>query len=382
MGAFLPRPITTTKTEKDAANGLKWMVCSMQGWRVDMEDAHISVGSLTDRLKNFSLFAVFDGHAGKKVAEDTASEFTKFLADTSPFNDEKFTDTNYDEQKIRAGIREAFRKWDKELKLRTTQQPSRDRSGSTATGVLITKKHFFFFNAGDSRTILVSDSKVTFSTEDHKPTNEAEKKRIEDAGGRVMIQRINGSLAVSRALGDFEYKNRDDLDDLHQLVSPDPDVTCKERNLDSDNFIVVACDGIYDVMNNEEIAEFCQDRIESSPDEDTVPETLLHLCLNKGSRDNMSAIIIGLDNYPKPNDEKIRKDKELDDKIVKKLNEYLQDSQNPETQRLDEFVTSLQQEDFILECPTIGGIETIVAKRGFITRQFEHFEHFDNLKKS
>ena len=40
--------------------------------------------------------------------------------------------------------------------------------------------------------------------------NDGEKRRIEEAGGRVMIQRINGSLAVSRALGDFEYKQRTD----------------------------------------------------------------------------------------------------------------------------------------------------------------------------
>ena len=73
---------------------------------------------------------------------------------------------------------------------------------STATGVLVTPKHFFFFNAGDSRTILVRNNKVEFATLDHKPTNPEEKKRIEDAGGRVMIQRINGSLAVSRALGE------------------------------------------------------------------------------------------------------------------------------------------------------------------------------------
>ena len=157
---------------------------------------------------------------------------------------------------------------------------------STATGVLITPKDYFFFNAGDSRTLLVRNEQVEFFTEDHKPTNEGEKKRIEDAGGRVMIQRINGSLAVSRALGDFEYKNRDDLDDLSQLVSPDPDVTCMARKTDADNFIVVACDGIYDVMSNEEIAEFCHDRLESSEDEFAVPETLLNLCLHKVNNNN------------------------------------------------------------------------------------------------
>ena len=72
---------------------------------------------------------------------------------------------------------------------------------STATGVLITPKHFFFFNIGDSRTLLVRNREVEFASDDHKPTNDGEKRRIENAGGRVMIQRINGSLAVSRALG-------------------------------------------------------------------------------------------------------------------------------------------------------------------------------------
>ena len=81
---------------------------------------------------------------------------------------------------------------------------------STATGVLITPKHYFIFNVGDSRSILIKDKKLHFSSEDHKPMNDGEKRRIEEAGGRVMIQRINGSLAVSRALGDFEYKQRTD----------------------------------------------------------------------------------------------------------------------------------------------------------------------------
>ena len=82
---------------------------------------------------------------------------------------------------------------------------------STATGVLITPLHYFVFNVGDSRSILVRNKQLHFASNDHKPMNEKEKERIEAAGGRVMIQRINGSLAVSRALGDFEYKQRNDM---------------------------------------------------------------------------------------------------------------------------------------------------------------------------
>ena len=62
---------------------------------------------------------------------------------------------------------------------------------------------------------MVRDKKLYFSSSDHKPINEEEKQRIEKAGGRVMIQRINGSLAVSRALGDFDYKQRDDIGTIY-----------------------------------------------------------------------------------------------------------------------------------------------------------------------
>ena len=60
--------------------------------------------------------------------------------------------------------------------------------------------------------------------QDHKPSNEPEKERIQNAGGSVMIQRVNGSLAVSRALGDFEYKNVEGKGPTEQLgeISPSP----------------------------------------------------------------------------------------------------------------------------------------------------------------
>lgn len=114
--------------------------------------------------------------------------------------------------------------------------------------------------SGDSRAVVAGKNEI-FGTEDHKPYLEKERKRIEGAGGSVMIQRINGSLAVSRAFGDYEYKDDPRLPADQQLVSPEPDVYIRERNLENDQFMVVACDGIYDVMTNEELAEFVKDRL-------------------------------------------------------------------------------------------------------------------------
>lgn len=59
---------------------------------------------------------------------------------------------------------------------------------------------------GDSRAVFGSGGKVSFATEDHKPTNAIEKERVEAAGGTVEYERVCGNLAVSRAVGDFCYK--------------------------------------------------------------------------------------------------------------------------------------------------------------------------------
>ena len=75
--------------------------------------------------------------------------------------------------------------------------------GCTATVILITKTHIFCANSGDSRTVLARSQGCLPLSEDHKPDNEIEKARIEAAGGFVAENRVNGNLALSRALGDF-----------------------------------------------------------------------------------------------------------------------------------------------------------------------------------
>ena len=87
---------------------------------------------------------------------------------------------------------------------------SEDRSGSTVVCCFVYSTHIIIANLGDSRAVMYSgrghQSSVVMATLDHKPVLPKERERIINAGGYVMIQRINGSLAVSRALGDFDYK--------------------------------------------------------------------------------------------------------------------------------------------------------------------------------
>ena len=88
--------------------------------------------------------------------------------------------------------------------------------GCTATVILITKNDIYCANAGDSRTVLGRSSGTMCCelSEDHKPENATEKARIEAAGGFVEENRVNGSLNLSRSIGDFEYKSKKELDYL------------------------------------------------------------------------------------------------------------------------------------------------------------------------
>ena len=70
------------------------------------------------------------------------------------------------------------------------------------------------------------------------------------------MKRVNGDLAVSRALGDFVYKLSKDLPPEKQQVSCEPDVHVHVRRADADQFVVLACDGIWDVMTNQECAKY------------------------------------------------------------------------------------------------------------------------------
>jgi hypothetical protein len=150
-------------------------------------------------------------------------------------------------------------------------------SGTTAVVVLVTPDWLVCANAGDSRSIFSkSNHRAVPLSYDHKPDDEEEEKRIRAAGGYVAGGRVEGDLAVSRGLGDFRFKHlptvmaagKGDIDNSNspskttptpilmtpgdQKVSPVPDIILQNRNHEQDEFLVLACDGIWDVRSNQE----------------------------------------------------------------------------------------------------------------------------------
>ena len=176
-------------------------------------------------------------------------------------------------------------------------------SGSTAVCIIITPSHIVCANVGDSRCYIGTKHSVIALTDDHKPSLPEEEARIIAAGAFVSDDRVNGELAMSRALGDFQYKKNNDINMSEQAVNCYPDISIYTRNYTIDNIIILACDGIWDVMNGLDACNFITDIIlknDSNILMQDVCRNLVLLALRLGSGDNISAIIVNLNPIQRP----------------------------------------------------------------------------------
>ncbi|XP_059476848.1 protein phosphatase 1A [Neocloeon triangulifer] len=365
MGAFLDKPKTEKYNERGSGNGLRYGLASMQGWRVEMEDAHCAVTALPGELKDWSFYAVFDGHAGARVSAHCATnlldcimqtdEFKKSIGDSDPTS---ATDA------IKQGIRSGFLNLDENMRELPEVATGEDKSGSTAVCALITPQTVFIANCGDSRAIISRDGYPSFSTRDHKPIMPDEKERIQRAGGSVMIQRVNGSLAVSRALGDYEYKNVEGKGPCEQLVSPEPEIFVEQRDDARDEFMVLACDGVWDVMSNEDLCSFVSSRMVLTDDLELIANQVIDTCLYKGSRDNMSVVVVAFPAAPKVSSKAIAQEEELEQQLEKHITELVEQNDSITFQQL---IRSMHE----LEIPNIPPGGGLSAKRNFVEEVFK-----------
>jgi len=213
-------------------------------------------------------------------------------------------------------------------------KPGKD-SGCTAVMALLVNNKLYVANAGDSRCVVSVGGKAHDMSKDHKPEDELELKRICKAGGRVSSDgRVNGGLNLSRALGDHNYKKNKDLPNTEQMITALPDVTVLDITPDDNNFIVLACDGIWNSLSSQEVVDFILERI-NKPDVklSSICEELFEQCLAPNTLsdgtgcDNMTCIIVKL----KPNQKRSRIDDDENDSEGGEYKKHKSNSNEPES---------------------------------------------------
>ncbi|KAG5455129.1 putative protein phosphatase [Clonorchis sinensis] len=195
-------------------------------------------------------------------ADEDASS-TEDSEDTDDDDEDEDEDEDEACRGLRLGVPSA-------LKDQDDSEPGVD-SGTTACVALLLPYNgivkLFVANAGDSRAVLCRGTVAVDLSVDHKPEDEDEKSRITAAGGTVTRDgRVNGGLNLSRALGDHSYKQVQGLPLAAQMITPSPDVTQFDLIPGSDQFLVIACDGVWNSMTSQEVVDFVRERLQPKLD--------------------------------------------------------------------------------------------------------------------
>ncbi len=295
MGQTLSSPLTEkVHCLQGEDDRIKYAASSMQGWRITMEDAHTIILNLNESTKNssdsphVSFIGVYDGHGGTAVAQYAGQNLHSKIAATKEFGE-----MNYE-----AAMKRGFLDLDAEIAKGSAFQT--DVSGCTACTCLITPDwKAIIANAGDSRAVLSRSGRAVPLSVDHKPYNEKESERITRAGGFVQMGRVNGNLALSRALGDLDFKKNTTLPAEEQAVTANPDVFSYPL-VDEDELIIIACDGIWDCLDNQEVIDFVRLKLAETRDIMATCNALMHHCLADSVEmegvgcDNMTVVITAI----------------------------------------------------------------------------------------
>jgi len=224
------------------------------------------------------MFGVFDGHGGKMVSNMSAKTVLEcFQAHPrvvksrgGPGGGKKHSlgdrrhKTPMEIDDVKKALYDSFLEADR--RMRPAVEAADDFSGSTAVVAVVSPTFVVVANCGDSRAVMgIGGSTTVPLSWDHKPTQFQESARIVAAGGCVSNGRVDGDLAVSRSLGDYQFKRNSERKETRQRVSPEPDLTVYHRRADTDGqFLVLACDGVWDIMTNERCTGFLWNQMQQA----------------------------------------------------------------------------------------------------------------------
>ena len=239
-------------------------VISEKGIRNTMEDAHFVDTDFGGRQWIFC--GIYDGHGGQFASGYAAENMHRVFLDNllhGATPQQAFIDSY---EKISAGL-------------------SEQTSGTTAVNIFIKNGIIYTANAGDARAIVIGKNQVIQLTIDHRVGNTEERQRIENSGGRIVYSYVSngaGGLMPTRTIGDQPFKS------VGVIATPS---VGEHRISPDDSVLLIGCDGLFDVMSNEEIADFASRTVNISSLLENLKREVL---VNRSGTDNLTIIALKL----------------------------------------------------------------------------------------
>jgi protein phosphatase PTC2/3 len=269
----------------------KGMCESIQGTRATMEDTWTCIDCLTSELPalgdsyHFSYYGVYDGHCGDQAARLCRDQLHRRVAETPHF--------------LQGNVEQAFITGMLGLDRAIIQagQDENWNAGATVASAFIVDGALYTANLGDSLVVLAqrtdasADPTAVVLATVHKATVPDEKKRIIDAGGMVMSGRVFGDLAISRAVGDKQYKKPVcDAD----FISSVPHTTKVLLSPTQHEFIVLATDGLWDKVTPQETVKHVAALRAQTPQPSVheIARSLVDLASQRASSDNITVLVV------------------------------------------------------------------------------------------
>jgi len=278
--------------------------------RSSFEDCSIyaPAGSWNAPESNMALISVIDGHGGRDIVEFLEDGLIYHVSQELQHNSNTSNNQNGNDESVLARLERAFLMADIHSKALGVTS-----SGATVALCLITRGNIddedngnrnsdltnhdndntwtiHAANAGDARVVLCHEGLAFRMTHDHRTDDPLEVKRIEESGGFIFKGRVLGVLAVTRSLGDHCMKE-------YVIAKPytsKKTITIVPSNDDDDNdakiasFLIVGCDGLWDVIQDQEAVDFVLKRI---AEKELVAKYLVEEALKRGSTDNITVSV-------------------------------------------------------------------------------------------
>ncbi|XP_058785841.1 probable protein phosphatase 2C 22 [Vicia villosa] len=263
------------------------------GFRSSMEDVYVCVDhfmqdpGLNKHIGGPSAFyGVFDGHGGKHAADFACNHLPKFILEDKSFP--------VDIERI---VASAFLQTDNAF-AEACSLDAALASGTTALATLVIGRLLLVANAGDCRAVLCRNGKAIEMSRDHKPVCMKEQRRIEASGGYVYDGYLNGQLSVTRAIGDWHMEGMKGKDG--GPLSAEPELMTTKLTAE-DEFLIIGCDGIWDVFRSQNAVDFARRRLQDHNDPAVCSKDLVDEALKRKSGDNLAAVVVCFQQQPPPN---------------------------------------------------------------------------------